>query len=82
MESETHVKHIKYVGPFDAISIPDLGVEDVKPGDVFEVADAAAGRAPFVELVDDQEVENPGEGLLAQVDNFVEAPKPRKPREA
>lgn len=57
-------KTIKYTGPFAAgVEIADLGIF-VAPGEPFDVDEALAGRPP--------DGDDPGEGLLAQVDNFTE----------
>lgn len=54
---------ISYVGPFDEVEVPGVGV--VKRGEPVSVASALAGRVPS-----DQD---PGEGLLAQPSNWAPA---------
>ena len=57
-------KTLIYTGPFAA----GVGIETgqwLEPGDPVEVDEAVAGRSP--------EGDDPGEGLLAQVGNFIEA---------
>ena len=58
-------KTIKYIGPFaDGVEIADLGIF-AEPGEPFEVDEEVAGYAP--------DGDDPGAGLLAQTDNFIEA---------
>ena len=56
-------KTIIYTGPFAAGVQIETG-QWLEPNDPTEVDDAIAGKAP--------KGDNPGEGLLAQVDNFTE----------
>ena len=52
------MKTLRYVGPFDAVDIPDHGLEDIKQGSTFDVDDAAA--ALLLEQVDNfREVKPP-----------------------
>lgn len=93
---------LTYIGPFDAVEIPDVGV--VEQGQSIDVPDELAGRAPvpgqipaglvtlfeaegpdaivaldeeaLAAFEDDELVDvllDPGEGLLAQPSNWVEA---------
>lgn len=57
-------KPILYVGPFVAGVYIDTG-QHLLPGEPVDVDEAVAGRAP--------EGDDPGEGLLAQTANFIEA---------
>lgn len=75
---------VRYVGPHDAIEltfVDDTGrtmvVDDVAYGDTVEVPAAVAGRAAAGVLGEDGF--DPGEGLLAQSDNWVPASVPTPP---
>jgi hypothetical protein len=68
---------IKYVGPHDAVDVDGLGT--IKQGQTVECPDSLAGSAPHVALEkveepdgaeSEREVHDPGDGLLAQVDNW------------
>lgn len=80
---------VQYVGPFDKVWIPMLGVE-VSRGEMVSVSAGTAGRAPgeWVPVTADspqgwprrlgpdgviEETHDPGEGLLAQVDSWAVA---------
>ena len=54
---------ISYVGPFDEVEVPGVGV--VKRGEAVSVAADVAGRVPSGEDL--------GEGLLAQPSNWAPA---------
>jgi hypothetical protein len=59
----------------------ETGSGCLEPGEEFDVSDAHAGRAPSTSKdADGNDVFDPGEGLLAQVDNYelVVAPKTKK----
>lgn len=58
--------HIKYVGPFDRVEVDGRVVAQ---GESFDVLAAVAGRAPSGD--------DPGEGLLAQPDNWQPAKAPK-----
>lgn len=80
---------VTYVGPFDRVSVPSLGI-DVEQGQTIQVGADAAGRPPGPwrprtpedpdhwprrpGTTDDgaavTETHDPGEGLLAQHDNW------------
>jgi hypothetical protein len=70
-------KHVKYVGPSDAVEVVGLGL--VKHGESVVVDADLAGRAPKGDPVDKDGSPNPeydpGEGLLAQPDNWESASK-------
>lgn len=55
----------------DSPTLGEHGVGCLEPGEVFEVDEAVAGRAPST-TVDEDGVEHhdPGSGLLAQVGNY------------
>lgn len=65
---------ISYVGPFDEIDVPGVGV--VKRNASVSVPSDLAGRVPSGDV--DAEDYDPGVGLLAQPSNWVPA-KPAKP---
>jgi len=67
------VKSIVYVGPFDEVET-DFGI--ARRGERFDVPDEAAGRAPKGRRWSD--IHDPGEGLLAQPDNWHPWREPRK----
>lgn len=54
---------INYVGPFDEVEVPGVGV--AKRGETVSVPTDIAGRAP--------NGDDPGEGLLAQPSNWAPA---------
>ncbi len=58
---------VEYCGPFDEVEIAATGLV-VKRGEVVELYPNLAGRAP--------DGDDPGEGLLAQVDTWRVAAKP------
>jgi hypothetical protein len=69
-----------------APTLDEPGVGALVPGEVFEIDEELAGRAPWVEtVVDDEtgeetEVHHPGEGLLAQVGNYELVKPPKQAR--
>lgn len=68
---------LTYTGPHDEVEIPSAGVV-CKRGDSVEVPASIAGRAPSAKKDADGN-EDPGEGLLAQADNWqAEKPAPVK----
>ena len=61
---------LKNTNPLGAIHLPLIG-RDLEAGEVFEVSDEQAGRAPSTTKDQDgNDVVDPGEGLLAQVGNY------------
>ena len=61
---------LRNVSPLGHLDLPLIG-RVLDPGEVFDVDDALAGRAPSTTVDDDgNEVTDLGEGLLAQVGNF------------
>lgn len=65
---------VQYVGPFDIVELAPTG-QEVERGHIIDVPAAVAGRPPSeaqgVEGDADYVGADPGEGLLAQVDNWV-----------
>jgi len=66
--SDTTMVPVQYVGPFDSVEVAATG-HDVERGHIIEVPADVAGRPPAGEHGDEDY--DPGEGLLAQVDNWV-----------
>lgn len=74
MPLEAAVK-LKNTNPLGAVDLPLIG-RTLEAGEVFDVPDAVAGRAPSTSQDEDgNDVLDPGEGLLAQVGNYEPATK-------
>ncbi|MFQ6170368.1 hypothetical protein ACK8HX_02075 [Oryzobacter sp. R7] len=65
---------LRNINPLGAVDLPLVG-RVLEPGEVFEVDDTLAGRAPSTSVDEDsgEEVHDLGSGLLAQVGNFEQA---------
>ena len=71
---------LRNINPLGQVDVPILGRQGdpfgeegrgcLEPGEVFETTDEIAGRAPSGD--------DPGEGLLAQVDNYELVTEPKK----
>lgn len=62
---------LKNINPLGAVELPLIG-RVLEAGEEFEVTAAQAGRPPSTTADDDgNEIHDPGEGLLAQVGNYV-----------
>lgn len=67
---------VRYTGPFDEVVVEQDGVDRVFVRGAEERVPAdLAGRAP-VPAASEDETDDPGEGLLAQTDNWQVVAKP------